>query len=501
MKNPRVLIAGLFHETHTFLPGETTLGDCEVVVGEAMLRVRGDASPLGGVLEAAQSMDWEVVPALDVRAMPGPICDDEIVQFWWRHVEEALKTRPHGVFLVLHGAMVSRGLEDVEGDILRRIRADVAPTSPIGGVTDLHANFSLQMAQNSDCLVTYRENPHIDARERGVQAALLLDFLLHNDERARTFFRAPPLMWPPTGTGTADAPMRDLERLARRIERDDPQILAANVHAGYSFADVRDVGVSFSIVSVGEENRAQKALDELENLALKNRETGNVIEPSFESLLPKLRALLLGPGDGPIVVAEPSDNIGGGAPGDGTGLLREFLKHQIGRSVVVLNDGTAVQRVENWELGARQRLQIGGASGFAGAGPLDLELELLGRSDGRFELEDAQSHLASLFGLQVDMGPCATLRHILPGGAELWVLLTTRKTPPFDLGQLRSQGIEPERMAVIGVKAAVAHRRAYEPMARALFAVATPGPCASDLKTLPFRRVRRPIFPLDELND
>jgi microcystin degradation protein MlrC len=82
--------------------------------------------------------------------------------------------------------------------------------------------------------------------------------------------------------------------------------------------------------------------------------------------------------------------------------------------------------------------------------------------------------------------------------AGVLILLTSRKTPPFDLGQLRSQGIEPERLSAIGVKAAVAHRRAYEKIQAASYTVATPGPCSSDVRTFPFAKVRRPVYPLDE---
>jgi microcystin degradation protein MlrC len=97
-------------------------------------------------------------------------------------------------------------------------------------------------------------------------------------------------------------------------------------------------------------------------------------------------------------------------------------------------------------------------------------------------------------GVHIDMGPCAVVRS---GGVT--ILLTSRKTPPFDLGQLRSQGLEPTAFAVIGVKAAVAHRRAYDPIAQASFQVDTPGPCTSNLATLPWRRLRRPVFPLDPI--
>jgi microcystin degradation protein MlrC len=131
---------------------------------------------------------------------------------------------------------------------------------------------------------------------------------------------------------------------------------------------------------------------------------------------------------------------------------------------------------------------------------LTIDVELLSTSDGQFRLEDPHSHLASMAGMQIDMGPCATVRHNLGiAGQGVRILLTSRKTPPFDLGQLRSQGIEPETLSVIGVKAAVAHRQAYDKITRASYTVDTPGPCSSDLRTFPFEHVRRPFFPLDDL--
>jgi microcystin degradation protein MlrC len=500
MKQSRVLIAGLYHETHTFLPRETTLRECQVMVGEELFLANGDASPLGGLLEVASELGWKLIPSIDIRTNPGPICADEITDLWWKNVELTINENLQqfdAVFLILHGAMVSRSLDDVEGEMVKRIRSLVGPEIPIAGVTDLHANFSERMAQNSNCLVTYRENPHIDARETAIRSARLLDSLLQSGKNAVTYFRQIPVLWPPTGTATSDSPMRELEAKARNIEAENSDILAVNIHAGYSFADIADAGVSFSLISVGEPLAAQKALDELEALAMENSEAGNVVEPSFDVLLPEIRTLLQQSEGGPIVLAEPSDNIGGGAAGDGTGLLKEFLKHQIGSSAVAIADAAAALQLHQLPIGTITKLKFGNATAFNGAEPIELEVELLSTSDGKFDLEDAQSHMASMRGLHIDMGLCATVRHILPNGEDLFVLFTTYPIAPFDLGQLRSQGIVPESLKVIGAKAAVAHRRAYESIARALLSVATPGPCASDLKTLPFKKVRRPIYPLD----
>ena len=109
-------------------------------------------------------------------------------------------------------------------------------------------------------------------------------------------------------------------------------------------------------------------------------------------------------------------------------------------------------------------------------------------------------------GDRFDMGPSAVVRRRVRQNAEslhsgecayITILLTSIKTPPFDLGQWRSQGIEPTKLSVIAVKAAVAHRRAYDPIAARMFWVDTPGPCSSNLQTLPYKHIRRPIYPLD----
>jgi len=90
------------------------------------------------------------------------------------------------------------------------------------------------------------------------------------------------------------------------------------------------------------------------------------------------------------------------------------------------------------------------------------------------------------------MGPSATVEC-----TGIQIVVTSNKTPPMDLGQLRSQEVVPEKLYMIGVKAAVAHKAAYDPIARHSFYVDTPGLCSSDLKAFTYRHVRRPVFPLD----
>lgn len=489
----RVLLAGLFHETHTFLPGRTVPADFAVLRGTELLARRGDSSPLGGALAAAERFGWDVVPALDCRAVPSGIVADEVVESFWREFRETATRagRLDGVLLVLHGAMVSESLRDVEGELLGRMRALPGWSSlPLAAVFDLHAHLSPRMCEHADALVAYRENPHTDARDAAERAAAVLDRVLRDGSRSRMRLRRVPVMWPPTGTGTADEPMRSLERLARQLEAEHPNFLAVNIVGGFAFGDTPDTGVSVSLATLGPDDEADAALDRLATQAWDQRQLGNVIEPPVDDVL----ATLVPVPPGLTVLAEPSDNVGGGAPGDGTGLLRAFLRHGLSNAAVALCDAAAVERLRGESAGTRVTLPLGGRAGPPlDEGPVVLEVTVASHSDGRFELEDKHSHLASLAGDRFDMGPSVVVRH-----AGLTILLTSRPTPPMDLGQWRSQGVVPEELSFIGVKAAVAHRRAYAPIAARMLTVGTTGPCTSDLKTLPFRHVRRPIFPLDD---
>jgi microcystin degradation protein MlrC len=490
----RILVAGLYHETHTFLQGVTSLEDCKVRRGNALLRAAGDGSLWGAALETALRAGWQVTAALDLRAAPGPPLADEAVQTFWMELERVLRENlprnPDGILLLFHGAAVSQSLDDVEGEILQRIRHVLGKRRiPVVGVLDLHANFSRAMAENADALIAYRENPHADAAAAAVRAAKLLGRLIHGGERLTTVWVHPPLLWPPTGTDTHRDPMRSLEARAREIERRRREILAVNVLAGFAFTDVPDAGVSFTAATRGDPEAARAELLSLAALAEELKELGNVQELPVAEVMPKVAACR----QGPVILAEPSDNIGAGAPGDGTGLLRALLEYQIPNAVLVLHDPQAVSRLAGRPVGSHVILNLGGKGSPLDPGPLALEIELISQSNGRFPLEDPRSHLASMVGTLVEMGPCAVVRH-----RNLTILLTSKKTPPFDLGQLRSQGIEPEKQFAIVVKAAVAHRRAYDPIAAASYSLDTPGPCSSRLKNLPYRKVRRPIFPLDD---
>ncbi len=480
---PNIYLAGLFHETHTFLDQETNLADFQIRHGDELLACAGDSSPMGGAIEAFRSWGFDLTPGPDYRAVPSGTVDDEVIDAFWRDLCASYRSDVDALFLVLHGAMVSQSLRDVEGEILTRIRTlPEAKRKPIFGVYDLHANFSDQMAMRADALVAYRCNPHSDARQAAVIAARLLKRRFDTGEQPLLVHRSAGVIWAPTATATADEPMQTLESMARGAEDRSESVWAANVTAGFAFADTPDTGVSFQIVTTDREE-ADHLLDELVTRARQSEAANLPVDQSIDQVVSRL---LREPVSGLTVLIEPSDNIGGGAPGDTTGLLRALVEHSIADAAICINDPAAVELVKTMAPATRKTISIGGKGSRFDEGPVNLEVELVSTSDGRFQLVDKQSHLASMSGDHFEMGPSAVVRR---GG--LLILLTSHKTPPFDLGQWLSQGIDPAKLSVIVVKAAVAHRRAYDPITTRSFTVDTPGPCRSDLAQFDYRYAAR----------
>jgi microcystin degradation protein MlrC len=299
--------------------------------------------------------------------------------------------------------------------------------------------------------------------------------------------RNAPVMWAPPGTGTADRPMKDLEALARQLEAGHPDFRVVNIIGGYAFSDVPSAGVAFSIATVGDPAEAERALDQLEAKAVELRELGIVREWDLDEAIGRVKGK-----PGPHIIVEPADNVGGGGPGDMTYVLRAFLSHELDGAAVVIADARAVKALAGARPGEVRRLRIGGSSPLD-KGPVEIDATFVSATDGRFDLEDRHSHAAAL-GIHVNMGPSAV---VTVNGGKVTILLTTRKWAPLDLGQLRSQGIVPEKLAYIGVKAAVAHRQAYNKIAATSHTVRTPGPCTSDLPSLPYKRLRPGVFPID----
>src|SRR6202171_1708391 len=175
----KILLAALAHETQCVMPDATGASRFRFLRGDEILGCVGDGSTIDGFLEVARRQRWTVIPAVGASAMSSGRVADAVFEAYWRELEAvarpAIAAGIDAIYLVLHGAMVTETIEDPEGELIARLRALPGATAlRIFGVFDLHGTFTVRMAELADCLVSYRENPHIDARNAAMLAAELL---------------------------------------------------------------------------------------------------------------------------------------------------------------------------------------------------------------------------------------------------------------------------------------------------------------------------------------
>jgi microcystin degradation protein MlrC len=193
---------------------------------------------------------------------------------------------------------------------------------------------------------------------------------------------------------------------------------------------------------------------------------------------------------GPVVLVDLGDNIGGGSAGDGTVLLSEILRQEAAGAIVVLFAPDAVKECKKLGVGGPFEGRVGGVVDRLHGEPVDVRGTVAGLFDGKW-VETEARHGGRRHNEQ---GPTAVLQ--LGGGTTL--VLNSLQTPPFSLGQLTGLGINPAKAQMIVVKAAVAYKAAYAPIAAEIIEVDTPGVTAVNPRRFMYRHVPRPMFPLDD---
>ena len=391
-----------------------------------------------------------------------------------------------GVLLALHGAMVAEGELDVETAIVAQLRALVGD-APIVVLLDMHGNISPRLVELADLLLAYDTNPHIDAYERGVEAAAMMARLLRREIQPTAAYARPALLLPAQSTGTDDPPLKLVHARAAEIEAEDDTVCVA-VMAGFAYADTQHTGPSIIVTTDNQPDKARKYACELSDLLFRNRVSATPRLFSPAAAVAKAARHV----GGPVILVDSADNIGGGTTGDGTDALAAMLELAVHEGTIVLADPEAVAICFDAAEGTRISLEVGGKADSWHGKPIAVNGSLRALSNGAFTVEQPDNHFASFYGSTVQMGRSAWLR---VDGVN--ILLTERKTPPLDLAQLRHIGIIPEAQAMIVVKSAVAYRAAYLPIASAVIEMDTAGLCSANLSRFPYRHLKRPVYPLD----
>jgi microcystin degradation protein MlrC len=486
----RFFVAMVSHETNTFSPIPTGRRQFEAhdlrYGGEILEAYRGTGTCVGGMIDGAAARGVTLVPSLAAGASPaGRVSKAFYAEAKARLLADLQAAGPlDGVLLDLHGAMVVEGLDDGEGDLLGAVRAAVG-TRPIAVTLDFHANVTRAMVEAATLLHGYKTYPHVDMDARGREAAGRLADVVAGRIRPTVAYRQPPLLPPIAGQLTARGPMRRLYDLADAMER-RPGVLSISVFAGFPLADIHDAGLSIYVATDGDEALAERLADELAEAAWAlRREFLHTALPVKDAVA---RALAL---DGrPVVLADIADNTGGGAAGDTTELLRELLRVGArGSTVACLWDPEAAAACAAAGVGATVTLPVGGKVDPSHGAPVTVTGRVRTLSDGRFVYKGPMAR-----GVEGRLGLTTVL-----DVNDVKIILISHRRQTLDPEMIRFVGIDPLAEKILVVKSSIHYRAAFEPIARAILEVDAPGLSSSHLDRFAFTRVRRPIFPLDDL--
>lgn len=486
----RIALLGIYHETNTFIETPTKLDDFKGgywLEGDAIRKeYEGAHHEISGVIEAIDAAkDMELIPVFYASATPGGLIDRHGYEFVLSAMMDAfdLVMPVDGCLVVPHGAGVADGYPDMDGHWLSVLREKIGSAVVVTGTLDPHANVSEEMIDATDMLIAYATNPHVDQRETGRQAASMMIETLRGNIRPVQRLVQLPLSISIEQQYTSGEPCKSLYAYVADL-RTKHQLLSASVLLGFPYADVPEMGSAFIIVADGKSAPSAGTMlnsvgEDLTGYILGHREDFNGKKNDIYAFRDQLGRLAK-----PILVLDMGDNVGGGAPGNSTHLLAFLEREHFANSFVCIDDPQAVKLASANSCGDSFRLAFG--DNFT---KYVSDVTLLLTSDGIFE-EDTPKHGGFV---HYDMGPTVIVG--TAGGNT--VMLTSKRTPPYSLQQMKSFGLDPTSFEIIIAKGVNAPIAAYAPVCASVIQVDTPGVTQADMTLFEYKNRRKPMFPFE----
>ena len=485
-------ITGMFsHETNTYSNLPTGISEFQkhtMVEGTAIEeRFSGTRTGLGAFIDVARQRGMELIYTIAASANPGGKVTDEVFERVWDRIHEALVAHSDakGVLLALHGAMVTDSHDDGEGALLERIRRKAGPELILVATLDCHAHLTPLMVEQADILIAYKTIPHVDVYERAVEAAELMTKMSQGQIKPVMALVKPPMTT--VKQASSNRPTRDFMERLKELER-SPRILTASMSMGFNYADVEESGMGFLVVTDNDAALAQREADALSKEAWTRRREFIPHIPDIPEAVDQ--AIELEKKGRPVVIADTSDNPGGGAVGDSVAILAEFIKRGI-QSVAVSTvwDPEVVALAHQAGVGAVVKANLGGKTDIFHGPSLPIEAKVRLLSDGQFVFK------GDMFtGLKGNLGRTAVLEV-----AGNLVIVNENRQQTLDPEIMRSQGIEPQDCRFVVLKSTMHYRCNFTELAHAIVEATGPGLSSARLEDFPRTKLRRPFFPLDDI--
>jgi microcystin degradation protein MlrC len=445
---------------------------------------RTEVSGILAILDAAA--DIEVVPLLAARAnSSGPLsadCYGYLKAHLLKYLEEAGSV--DGIILSHHGSMATVNEDDPEGDLGTAVRQVVGLRVPIVMTLDLHANVTRRMLTATVAIVGYEHYPHDDVYATGVRGAQLLLKAVRGHVRPAMALAKLPMLLTAFNASTAwDTPYAQLMHEAKALEK-NPAILSASIFLVGSYIDVPDIGCSALIVTDGDVELASTQARKLAERFWARRRDFQVETLGVAEAVKRGRQIE----GGPVLLLDTADTTGGGSSGDGIGLVRGLLEAGVTEPcLATVVDPEAAQSCLRAGVGCEVSVSLGHKLDPIWGQPIHVTGKVKRISDGRFQYTGG-----ILGGTWATMGRSAVLEV-----GSIQILIATYPTYDWADEQYRSIGLEPEKAKFVGLKNMMNFRFGYRNIMKGYSVLDLPGPTPPDMRMLPFKRVKRPVFPLD----
>ncbi len=480
----KIFTACLGTETHTGAPLPTDLNAFET----SHLVRNGDHADVPHMMgvplvlwrERARAKGWTVIESLSAFATPsGPTVQkvyedlrDEILG----DLDAAMPV--DGVMLSLHGAMVADGYDDCEDDLAHRIRQRIGPDVPICVEFDLHCHLTRRFIDDITAIVIYKEYPHTDSRERAEEVWTIMEGAMEG--------RLNPVIstFDCRMIGcyhTTREPMRSFVDRMAALEGSDG-VLSVSLGHGFPWGDVPAEGTR--VVVVTDDNKQHGDML-AEKLGRELWDLRDEITPRYVDEETAITEALAEP-HGPVVIADMSDNPGGGGPGDSTFIVRRMLERGVGMAAVGgIWDPVATGVCVGAGVGAKFQLRLGGKTGPTSGDPLDLRVEV------KNVIRDC--HVDGLSGSSRYIGDAAWVH-----AEGIDFIIHAARSQNVSPGFFEVFGIDPTTPRILIVKSMQHFYAAYSEIASKIIYCAAPGTIEWDMRKLPHDKIARPIWPIDE---
>ena len=482
---PRILLAGLFHEGNSFSSLVTDRESFAVTRGPALLeKARVSGAGMGGAYRRLVELGAQLEPFASAVAPPGgPVANSVYRAFRDNLLDAARSVEIDGVYLDLHGAMVTETLDDPEGDLLGSLRSALGPAVPIAVSLDLHAHLTPAMLGHADSVVACKENPHTDYDVAGAKAAELLMAQLRGEARPVT-----AALWLPLIIGsqmeTAQGPLARLHAQRRRLLAETENLLDISIYNTTTLLDVEGGGQCITAIADDDAEAARQVVVSLARGLWGMRDD---FTPDLPPLTEVLETVETGRLARPVILGDQGDRVLAGTPGDGTLVARELLANWPGlRALVPVTDPATVAAAKEAGIGATLTDAVGGGLS-RGVQALEGRWSIEKLGDGHFVHEGP-----FLANEPSELGDIAILTQ-----GNLTLLVTSLPGFTQDPAAFRSQGIEPGDFDVVVVKSGHHFKLSFETVGPCVV-VDTPGLSNYRPGLLPFRK-RRPVHPEDRV--